>query len=211
MRNAIGSEDWYKSSSPAHKKHNTIVNKPINMAAKFVVFFGMLAVASAVAAPLVPIAKLAYAEAEAPAQYEFQYSVHDEQSGDIKQQQEARSGDDVQGSYSLVQPDGLHRVVDYTSDEEHGFNAVVRYEGTPHAAPAPAKLTYAAPLTKLAYGSPVANLAYAGPAARLTYAAPVTRLTYAAPAAKLAYQAPIAYQTSLGQVSFSSPAYSYSH
>ncbi|KAJ8714665.1 hypothetical protein PYW07_002890 [Mythimna separata] len=75
-----------------------------------------------------PVAKLAYAQAqpEAPANYDFSYSVHDGQSGDVKQQQEARSGDNVQGSYSLVQPDGVQRIVDYTASEEHGFNAVVR-------------------------------------------------------------------------------------
>ena len=189
----------------------------------------MVAAASAVAVPLLPVAKVAYAEPEAPAHYEFQYSVHDEQSGDVKQQQESRAGDAVHGSYSLVQPDGVHRIVDYSSDKINGFNAVVRYEGSPIPAPAPvAKLAYAAPVAKLAYAAPVAKVAYsspvayAAPVAKLAYAAPVAKLAYAAPVAKLAYapapvaklaysHAPVAYQENLGHVSFSSPVVSYSH
>ena len=36
-----------------------------------------------------------------------------------------------QGSYSVVDADGTRRIVDYTADAAHGFNAVVRREGTP--------------------------------------------------------------------------------
>lgn len=39
----------------------------------------------------------------------------------------------VQGQYSVVDADGTRRIVDYTADALHGFNAVVRREGTPHA------------------------------------------------------------------------------
>jgi hypothetical protein len=35
----------------------------------------------------------------------------------------------VKGQYSLVEPDGSVRTVDYTSDPEHGFNAIVTKEG----------------------------------------------------------------------------------
>lgn len=45
--------------------------------------------------------------------------------GDSKSQHETRSGDVVQGSYSLVDPDGTRRVVEYTADPHNGFNAVV--------------------------------------------------------------------------------------
>ncbi|CAK1580881.1 unnamed protein product [Parnassius mnemosyne] len=153
-------------------------------------FFVLISLAvAATALPVVPLAKVAYAEPEAPAHYEFQYSVHDEHSGDIKQQHEARAGDALQGSYSLVQPDGVHRIVDYTADEEHGFNAIVRYEGHPSAAPA-----------KIAYAS--APVAYAAP--KFAYA-PAAKVAYAAPVAKVAYSSP------LTQVTFSSPAISYHH
>ena len=148
---------------------------------QIVIVLAMAAVASAL-----PV--LQYAEPEAPANYQFQYSVHDNQSGDIKQQQEARAGDAVRGSYSLVQPDGLHRVVDYSADKESGFNAIVRYEGKPIVS-VPAKIAYA-PVAKVAYSAPV------------VYSAPVA---YAAPVAKLAYAAPLAH------VSYSSPVISYQH
>ena len=49
-------------------------------------------------------------------------------SGDSKNQQESRSGDVVQGSYSLIDPDGTRRIVEYTADPQNGFNAIVRKE-----------------------------------------------------------------------------------
>ncbi|TKX27917.1 cuticular protein RR-2 [Spodoptera litura] len=185
------------------------------MVAKFVIVLSLAVAAYAV--PLVPISKVVYAEPEAPAHYEFSYSVHDDHSGDVKQQQEARQGDAVHGSYSLVQPDGVHRIVEYTADKEHGFNANVRYEGTPvHAEPA--KIAYAAPVAKIAYAAPVAKVAYAAPVAKVAYApaavsyshapvyaAPVAKVAYAAPVAKVAYAAPVAH------VTYSSPAISYHH
>ncbi|CAK1542260.1 unnamed protein product [Leptosia nina] len=206
------------------------------MAAKFFAVLALAAVASAL--PVVPLAKVAY-EAEAPAHYEFQYSVHDEHTGDIKQQQESRAGDAVHGSYSLVQPDGVHRIVEYTSDHENGFNANVRYEGTPIPAPAPAKVAYAAPIAKVAYAAPVAKVAYAAPVAKVAYAAPVSYAApvahYSAPVAHYSapvahYSAPVAHYSApvaqyaapvakvaysaapaLTQVTFSSPAVSYHH
>lgn len=46
-------------------------------------------------------------------------------TGDVKSQHESREGDVVKGQYSLVEPDGSIRTVDYTADPIHGFNAVV--------------------------------------------------------------------------------------
>jgi Insect cuticle protein len=37
----------------------------------------------------------------------------------------------VKGQYSLVEADGTRRIVDYTADSVHGFNAVVSKEGQP--------------------------------------------------------------------------------
>ncbi|KAL4717236.1 hypothetical protein ACJJTC_017123 [Scirpophaga incertulas] len=168
------------------------------MAAKFVVILSLAVVANAIS--VLPVAKVAHAEVAAPAHYEFQYSVHDEHSGDIKQQQEARAGDAVHGSYSLVQPDGVHRIVHYTADKEHGFNAIVQYEGTPHAAPAHAQVH-----APVAYAAPIAKVAYAAPVAKLAYTSPIAKVSYGAPVAKVAYSAPLA------QVSFASPVVSYHH
>ncbi|XP_043641369.1 larval cuticle protein A2B [Drosophila teissieri] len=63
-----------------------------------------------------------------PAQYEFHYSVHDSHTGDVKDQFEHRRGEYVTGRYSLVDPDGHRRIVDYTADPLLGFNAQVRRE-----------------------------------------------------------------------------------
>lgn len=41
-------------------------------------------------------------------------------TGDAKSQSETRSGDVVQGSYSLIEPDGTRRVVEYTADPVQG-------------------------------------------------------------------------------------------
>uniref|UniRef100_A0A6P4EA15 Larval cuticle protein A2B-like n=1 Tax=Drosophila rhopaloa TaxID=1041015 RepID=A0A6P4EA15_DRORH len=123
-----------------------------------------------VAAPLV--AKVAGPEPYDPnPQYSFSYDVHDGSTGDVKSQQESRSGDVVQGAYSLIEADGTRRIVEYTADPVHGFNAVVRREGAvvKAVAPvakvlAPAPLLHAAPLVaKLPAYGPALAPAY-GPA-----------------------------------------------
>ncbi|KAH8393855.1 hypothetical protein KR215_003268, partial [Drosophila sulfurigaster] len=58
-------------------------------------------------------------------QYKFGYDVQDALSGDSKSQVEERDGDVVRGEYSLIDADGFKRTVQYTSDPENGFNAVV--------------------------------------------------------------------------------------
>ncbi|XP_044742860.1 cuticle protein 19-like [Chrysoperla carnea] len=70
--------------------------------------------------------------------YSYNYGVKDAHTGDVKSQSEVRDGDVVKGQYSLVEPDGSVRVVDYTADDHNGFNAVVKKVGpTVHHAPAP--------------------------------------------------------------------------
>jgi len=65
---------------------------------------------------------------EEPANYEFNYDVHDQHTGDIKQQQESAKNGVISGQYSLIDADGYRRIVDYTADDHHGFNANVRRE-----------------------------------------------------------------------------------
>ncbi|XP_072940396.1 cuticle protein 8-like [Epargyreus clarus] len=68
--------------------------------------------------------------------YAFNYGVADHSTGDVKSQHETRDGDVVKGQYSLVEPDGSIRTVDYTADPIHGFNAVVSKIGpSVHAVP----------------------------------------------------------------------------
>ncbi|XP_034841415.1 cuticle protein 7-like [Maniola hyperantus] len=61
--------------------------------------------------------------------YEFNYAVNDPSTGDNKAQSEVRDGDVVKGSYSLTEPDGTLRVVEYTADAARGFNAIVKRIG----------------------------------------------------------------------------------
>lgn len=86
-----------------------------------------------IAAPVAyaaPVAKaVAVAEEYDPnPQYSYGYDVQDSLTGDSKSQVESRNGDVVQGSYSLTDPDGTRRTVDYVADPVNGFNAVVRKE-----------------------------------------------------------------------------------
>ncbi|KAF7265588.1 uncharacterized protein LOC143196425 [Rhynchophorus ferrugineus] len=83
-------------------------------------------------APAVAVRQEPY---DAHPQYNFAYGISDGHSGDQKTQHEVRDGDVVKGSYSLVEPDGSRRTVDYTADPVHGFNAVVRKEPLHHVTP----------------------------------------------------------------------------
>ncbi|VVC42275.1 Insect cuticle protein,Chitin-binding type R&R consensus [Cinara cedri] len=139
------------------------------MAAKMIVF-AALAV-SALAQYPAPAYKPAYPApkayapepAYAPAPYSFEYSVNDPSTYDVKSQSEYADGNGyVKGTYSLVEPDGSTRVVEYTADDYNGFNAEVKkIDGgykAPYSAPAPAYK--AAPAYKPAYPAP----AYPAPA-----------------------------------------------
>ncbi|XP_039748554.1 cuticle protein 8-like [Pararge aegeria] len=68
--------------------------------------------------------------------YDFAYSVDDPHTGDHKAQHESRDGDTVHGFYSLLQPDGSVRKVEYTADDHSGFNAVV-HNSAPSIHPQP--------------------------------------------------------------------------
>ncbi|XP_058821583.1 uncharacterized protein LOC131683544 [Topomyia yanbarensis] len=59
-------------------------------------------------------------------QYQYAYNVQDTLTGDSKTQEETRDGDIVKGSYSLIEPDGSRRIVNYYADPINGFNAVVQ-------------------------------------------------------------------------------------
>lgn len=137
-----------------------------------------------------------------PAKYTYAYDVHDELTGDVKSQHETRDGDVVHGSYSLIDPDGTRRTVEYTADPVHGFNAVVHREGVKHQAPAP----------KAAHAAPVA---YVAPAAKkAAHVAPAPqRAVYAAPApAVYEYHAPSHHRLDHGPVhAYASPTPVYSH
>lgn len=58
--------------------------------------------------------------------YVYSYDVNDYHTGDSKSQYESRNGDIVQGQYSLTDPDGSRRTVEYRADPQNGFNAIVQ-------------------------------------------------------------------------------------
>lgn len=70
-----------------------------------------------------------YCSSQSYPAYRFEYGVHDPESGDIKKQYEERDGDTVRGYYSLMEPDGSIRLVEYTADSKNGFQAVVKKFG----------------------------------------------------------------------------------
>ncbi|GLG93304.1 Uncharacterized protein GBIM_00742 [Gryllus bimaculatus] len=132
----------------------------------------------AIAAPA-PVAPEPY---DPNPQYSYGYSVHDALTGDSKDQQESRDGDVVQGRYSLVEPDGTRRTVEYTADpgayslvEPDGTRRTVEYTADPvngfnavvHREPAVAAVAkVAAPVAvahaPVAYGAPAYAKAYYG-------------------------------------------------
>lgn len=61
--------------------------------------------------------------------YAFSYGVKDLHTGDVKSQWESRDDGVVKGHYSVLEPDGSIRTVDYTADAKNGFKAVVKTHG----------------------------------------------------------------------------------
>ena len=63
-----------------------------------------------------------------PASYQFQWEVKDPQSGNDYSHQESRQGDQAQGSYQVLLPDGRTLIVEYEANE-NGYQPKIRYEG----------------------------------------------------------------------------------
>ncbi|XP_046744605.1 larval cuticle protein A3A-like [Diprion similis] len=164
------------------------------MVSKLCILLAVAAVAKAGVFPVAPAGPvLARIENFDPApQYSFAYDVQDSLTGDSKAQYETRNGDVVQGSYSLIEPDGTRRIVDYTADPVNGFNAVVNRESAAVAvAPVVAK---AAPI--VAAAPVVARTAPVVAAAPVAAPAPVFARN--APVVAAAAPAPLAYSTPVG-------------
>nr|CAH7728766.1 unnamed protein product [Callosobruchus chinensis] len=64
--------------------------------------------------------------------YRFGYGVRDPKTGDYKSHHESRDGDVVKGFYTVLDPDGVLRIVRYTADDKHGFRAVVDRQQHPN-------------------------------------------------------------------------------
>lgn len=59
--------------------------------------------------------------------YAYSYGVKDPHTGNHQAHQESRDGNTVSGQYTVLQSDGVIRVVKYTADPVHGFQAIVEY------------------------------------------------------------------------------------
>ena len=213
----------YVSSSRSEKSFHWV------FLIQFVVLAAFVAVAQA--GNLVPIAKTVVdTDFDPNPSYAFKYDIQDALTGDSKSQHESRQDDVVQGQYSLNEPDGTRRIVDYTADPVNGFNAVVRKEPLAVAAPvvakaiAPAPIAYSAPLSyaapfpktfgpaPIAYSAP---LTYTGPIAKTFAPAPIAfsaPVSYAPIAKAIAPIAPIAHATAYtAHTSFSAPYVTYGY
>ncbi|XP_063379053.1 uncharacterized protein LOC134665927 [Cydia fagiglandana] len=65
--------------------------------------------------------------------YSYSYGVSDASTGDVKSVWESKEGDTVKGHYSVVEPDGSMRSVEYSAGPDTGFTAVVKNDGEPVA------------------------------------------------------------------------------
>ncbi|XP_042890795.1 pro-resilin-like [Penaeus japonicus] len=63
------------------------------------------------------------------ARYDFDWAVNHGDSGNNFGHQEARDGDNTQGSYYVQLPDGRLQTVKYFVDGDSGYVAEVNYEG----------------------------------------------------------------------------------
>ncbi|XP_037802120.1 pro-resilin-like [Penaeus monodon] len=63
------------------------------------------------------------------AKYSFNWAVSDDSSSNEFGHQEARDGEDTQGSYYVQLPDGRLQTVTYFVDGDSGYVAEVNYEG----------------------------------------------------------------------------------
>ncbi|XP_014253945.1 cuticle protein 19 [Cimex lectularius] len=59
-------------------------------------------------------------------QYNYRYAIDDRLSGTVMDKWEERRGDFVKGAYSVLDPEGMIRTVDYQVDGDSGFKAVVK-------------------------------------------------------------------------------------
>ncbi|XP_063708987.1 larval cuticle protein A3A-like [Culicoides brevitarsis] len=113
-------------AAPAYHQYNSVPVHKTVVAQPAVYAHAPVVHKTVVAAPVTKVVD----EYDPHPEYSFSYGVQDSLTGDAKSQHETRHADGtVEGSYSLVEADGTKRIVDYTADPHHGFNAVVRKEG----------------------------------------------------------------------------------
>ncbi|KAJ0179794.1 hypothetical protein K1T71_004385 [Dendrolimus kikuchii] len=138
--------------------------------------------------------------------YEYKYEVSDHQTGDRKSHWETRNGDVVNGAYSLYEPDGSLRTVEYSADSHHGYKLLKSKEFHAHSSSNLKIIALSAILAISAAG--IVPVDHYSPAAAVSSQSIVRhdegqRLAKVAVAAPVAYHAapvayhsaPVAYQT----------------
>ncbi|CRK86234.1 CLUMA_CG000206, isoform A [Clunio marinus] len=156
----------------------------------FIKSFVVLAILGVASASILPAAYIAgdhHGDYYSHPKYSFNYGVHDGLTGDVKSQSEVRDGGVVKGQYSLVEPDGSVRTVDYTADDVHGFNAVVSKSAPTVHAKVVAPIAHHAPAVAYAAG----RQRIRSPAVVKHVAPAVAPLAYAAPVASYAAHSPV--------------------
>ncbi|XP_037801784.1 cuticle protein-like [Penaeus monodon] len=106
------------------------------MNTKVVILLGLIAIAAADSResyeylpPRVSSEESAESYESSEAKYSFNWAVSDDSSSNQFGHQEARDGDDTQGSYYVQLPDGRLQTVKYFVDGDSGYVAEVNYEG----------------------------------------------------------------------------------
>lgn len=61
------------------------------------------------------------------ADYNFSFDVKDDLYTNYQNRKESREGDQIKGSYSVVDSDGFIRTVTYTADPVGGFKVIINY------------------------------------------------------------------------------------
>ena len=143
------------------------------------------------------VAYAAEEEPSAPAQYDFAYAVNDPTTGDQKDQQETRNGDDVSGYYRTLDADGSLRTVKYKSDAVNGFTAEVVREPVAGAVAAPVRAAPAAVVVPKVAVKPAAVVPVVAPAP-VVVPAPAVPYAPAAPAAPYYFGSASVYPYSYG-------------
>jgi Insect cuticle protein len=216
------------------------------MAFKYVALFALLAAASAapqhyyeqqahlqsyqphiVKQVVQPVIKK-IVEHEEPANYDFEYAVKDEHTGDIKEQHESAKDGAISGFYTLIDADGFRRIVHYTADDHQGFVADVKREQVEgYKAPVAVKKVVAAPVVHKYVAAPVVHKyvapvveKYEAPVQHHEYyqhQAPVEIKKFVAPVVAKVVEAPAKYHSYennhdfSSHVSFKGPSSNYSY
>ncbi|XP_068209723.1 cuticle protein 7-like [Palaemon carinicauda] len=114
------------------------------MNSKVLILLGVVALATADKRPVYSYSPPQESAESTEAKYDFNWAVKDEYSGNDFGHQESRDGDNTQGSYYVLLPDGRLQKVSYYVNGDSGYVAEVSYQGEAREYSAP-RPTYSAP------------------------------------------------------------------